>query len=188
MSAQRRQLLRMALIGMVAACLPACRDEAAGLAQGDRFPGFPLPYLDGRKGLFADAAAVPLVVNFWASWCEPCRREMPSLEKLSTLFPQEELMVIGIAVDSDVNLAREFSLQYKLTFPLLSDSGMALSNGVLRIPAFPMTYLLKRDRSVARIIAGGRDWADREMVAEIEGLLGARRKNIEDRPRKDESS
>jgi len=173
---QRRQLLRMAMIGVAAALFPACRDGSPGgvgaLSPGDRFPDIDLPYLDGRKEPFSAHPDVPLVVNFWASWCEPCRHEMPDLEKLSALFPHGELMVVGITVDSDVNLAREFSLQNRLTFPLLSDKSMALSNGLLRIPAFPMTYLLKRDHTVARIIAGGRDWADPGMVAEIKGLLG----------------
>ncbi len=119
---------------------------------------------------------VPLVVNFWATWCEPCRREMPSLEKLSTLFHPKDLLVIGISVDSERNLAREFNLRYKLTIPMLSDSDQALSTGVLRIPAFPITYLLKRDRTIAGIIVGARDWVDAGMVSKIEELLAARRK------------
>lgn len=101
---------------------------------------------------------------------------MPSLEKLSTLFFQKDLLVIGISVDSDHNLAREFSLHYKLTIPMLSDSDQALSNGILRIAAFPVTYLLRRDRTIARVIVGARDWADPVMVDEIEELLAVRRK------------
>ena len=99
---------------------------------------------------------------------------MPSLEKLGTLFYPKDLLVIGISVDSDRNLAREFGLRYKLTIPMLSDSDQALSNGILRIPAFPVTYLLKRDRTIARIIVGPQDWADPKMVDEIEGLLAVR--------------
>ena len=101
---------------------------------------------------------------------------MPSLERLSTLFFPKDLLVIGISVDSDHNLAREFSLRYKLTIPMLSDSDQALSNGILRIPAFPVTYLLRRDRTIARIIVGARDWANPVMVDEIGRLLAVRRK------------
>jgi len=177
---QRRRLLQLALAGVATVFLPACRNGTSmqalpGGAPGDRFPDIDLPYLDGRKGIFADDVAVPLIVNFWATWCEPCRREMPSLEKLSTLFPPGELMVIGIAADNDVNLAREFSLQYRLTFPLLSDGDQELSREVLGIPAFPATYLLRRDRTIASIIAGERDWTEPGMIEEIEGLLAVRR-------------
>lgn len=172
-SGQRRRLLRFALAGMATVLLPACRDGASGrVAPGDRFPDIHLPYLDDRKVLFAAKPDVALVVNFWASWCEPCRREMPGLKKLSTFFHPDDLMVIGIAVDSDVNLASEFGLRYSLTFPLLSDRDMALSNGILHIPVFPITYLLKRDRTIASIIVGERDWSAPGMIEEIEKLLG----------------
>lgn len=175
-SAQRRRLLQLAAVSIAAIFLPACRKgEPVDLAQGDRFPDIVLPALDGRVTPPVAYRDVPLVVNFWATWCEPCRREMPSLEKLSTLFDPKDLLVIGISVDSDHNLAREFSLRYKLTIPMLSDSDQMLSNGILRIPAFPVTYLLRRDRTIARIIIGARDWADPVMVDEIEGLLAVRR-------------
>ena len=168
--------MRFALIGVAAVFIPACRKgEHKELTQGDRFPDVVLPSLDGRMTSLAAYPDVPLAVNFWATWCEPCRREMPSLEKLSTLFHPNELRVIGISVDSDRNLAREFGLRYKLTIPMLSDSDQVLSSGILRIPAFPITYLLRRDHTIARIIVGARDWAGSEMVNEIEGLLAVRR-------------
>ena len=175
-SVQRRQLLQLALIGVAAIFLTACRNGVPKeLKQGDRFPDIALPSLDGYMTSFAAYPDVALVINFWATWCEPCRREMAGLEKLSKLFPPNELRVIGVSVDSDRNSASEFSLRYKLTIPMLSDSDQALSNGILRIPAFPITYLLRRDHNIARIIVGARDWVDSEMINEIEGLLAVRR-------------
>ena len=174
---QRRRLLRFALIGVAAVFIHACRKgEPKKLAQGDRFPDVVLPGLDGRVASLAVYSDIPLIVNFWATWCEPCLREMPSLEKLSTLFYPKDLRVVGVTVDSDRNLAHEFSLRYKLTIPTLSDSDQTLSSWILRIPAFPITYLLRRDHTIARIIVGARDWAGSEMVNEIEGLLAVRRK------------
>ena len=177
MSTQRRRLLRLAAVGITTLFLSACRKgEPAGLVQGDHFPDIVLPALDGHIAAPATYQDVPLVVNFWATWCEPCRREMPSLEKLGTLFHPKDLLVIGISVDSDRNLAREFSLRYKLTIPMLSDSDQALSSGILRIPAFPITYLLRRNRTIARIIVGARNWADTGIINEIEKLLVVRRR------------
>lgn len=172
----RRRLLQLAALGAAAALLPACRDQSAAQpGEGDRFPEFALPGLDGRKSSLSAYANSALVVNFWATWCEPCRREMPDLEKLSALFRPEDLRVIGVTVDKDVNLAREFSLRLKLTFPLLSDSDQALSSGKLHITGYPMTYLLRRDHSIARIIAGAREWAGSGTIDEIEKLLAVRR-------------
>lgn len=103
---------------------------------------------------------------------------MPSLEKLGTLFSPKDLLVIGISVDGDRNLAREFSLRYNITIPMFSDSDQTLSNGILRIPVFPVTYLLRRDHTIARIITGARDWVGATMVDEIEKLLAVRRKQM----------
>lgn len=172
----RRRILRWAAIAPVAAFLSACRsDEGKSFAPGDRFPDLALPDLDGGASKLAAYPDAALVINFWATWCGPCRHEMPSLEKLGELFRPKDLLVLGIAVDSDRNLPREFRLRHKLTFPMLSDSDQRLSGDMLRVPAFPITYLLKRDRTIARIIVGARDWADPKMVGEIEGLLAVRR-------------
>jgi thiol-disulfide isomerase/thioredoxin len=168
--------MQFVLLSMASVLLPACRDGSRSkLVAGDRFPDVALPYLDSRGAEFSIPSGVALLLNFWASWCEPCRREMPSLEKLSSFFSPGDLQVIGITVDNDLNLAREFSLQYKLTFPLLSDSGQALSSSILRIPAFPATYLLERGGIIAGIVVGERDWADNKVVEGIEELLAVRR-------------
>lgn len=175
---QRRRLLRFAVLGMAATLLPACRNsepENKTYAVGDRFPDVTLAGLDGRMVPFGSYGDAALVVNFWATWCEPCRREMPSLEKLGTLFSPKELLVVGVSVDGDRDKAREFAQQYKIAMPLLSDSEQALSNDLLKIPAFPITYLLKRDRTIAHIFVGARDWAEPTVVEEIEKLLTVRR-------------
>lgn len=169
-------MLQLAAVGAISALLPACSERPpAPPVQGDRFPDIALPNLDGHPSPFSVYSNVALVVNFWATWCEPCRREMPSLEKLSALFRPEDLRIIGVAVDNDVNLAREFGLNLKLTFPLLSDSNQTLSNGVLHVTGFPTTYLLKRDHSIASIVLGAREWDEPKMISEIEGQLGVHR-------------
>lgn len=174
-NASRRRLLQLAVIGAAAALLPACREQPG---QIEHFPDIVLPDLDGHRSSFSAYANIALVVNFWATWCDPCRREMPDLEKLGALFRPGDLRVIGVTVDTDVNLAREFSMRHKLSFPLLSDSDQALSNQALHITGFPTTYLLRRDHSVARIIVGAREWAESRMIDEIEGLLAVRRIHI----------
>ncbi len=169
--------MQLAVLSIGAIALQGCRnDQSTGIAQGDRFPEIVLPSLGGQGAMSVAEYEIPLVVNFWATWCEPCRREMHSLEKLSTFFSPKDLLVIGISVDSDRNLAREFTFSNKLTISMLSDSDQILSNSALRILAFPTTYLLRRDRTIARIIVGARDWTDTKLISEIEESLAVRRK------------
>ena len=171
---QRRRLLQLALIGAMAALFPGCKDggypdqELRGRFLQDLSR---LPNLDATITPFATYAGVALVVNIWASWCPPCVIEMPSLEKLSRIFGPQDLQVIGVTVDSDLNLVHEFLLRAQLTFPMLLDHG----NNILRVPVFPSTFLLRRDHSIARIVVGERSWADSKMVDEIETLLDVRR-------------
>ena len=175
-SLQRRRLIQLAITGIVSACLPACKDngypeqELRGRFLNDLSQ---LPDIDGNEVPFSVYSGAALVVNIWASWCPPCVIEMPSLEKMSTLFNPRDLRVIGVSVDSDLNLVREFLLRSKLTFPMLLDRG----NKLLRIPIFPTTFLLKRDHTIAQIIVGERDWASQKMVHEVEQLLAVQRIN-----------
>lgn len=172
---KKRKMLQLVLAGTAAAFVAACRnDEPKNFAPGDRFPGLQLPRLDGEAAPLAISPEAALIVNFWATWCGPCREEMPSLEKLGSLFPAKELAVICISVDTDRNLAREFVLQHKLSMPMLYDSEQELSSNILRVPAYPATYMLKRDRTIARIIIGARDWASPKMVGEIEEALAVK--------------
>lgn len=173
-SPQRRRLLQLAMAGVAAVCLPGCRDD--GYPEEELRRRFlhdlsRLPGLDGRVAPFSVYSGAALVVNIWASWCPPCVVEMPSLEKMGTFFSSRDLRVIGVSVDSDLNLVREFLLRSKLTFPMLLDRG----NKILRIPIFPSTFLLRRDHTIAQIIVGERDWASQKMVEEVERLLAVRR-------------
>ncbi len=172
----RRKLLQMFGMGALAGLLVACSSKSPlKFRQGDRLPDIELFTMDGGVVSLSTFSGAALVLNFWASWCEPCRREMPSLQKLSGLFAPKELMVVGVTVDSDLNLAREFILQHGLAFQMLSDKDMKVANEILGIPGFPMTYLLTRDRTISRIVVGERNWVEPKSIEEIESLLGVQR-------------
>jgi thiol-disulfide isomerase/thioredoxin len=174
MDVRRRHCLFALSGGALLLALPACRkatlSEGAGQV-GEAFPLVSLPDFDGRMQSLAAYQGVALVVNFWASWCAPCRREMPSLDRLGKFFLPTDLRVIGIAVDSDVNLAREFGLHYQLNFPLWLDSDRAVAEKTLHIPVFPITYLLNREHKIMRVVMGEQDWSGAPMLADIQRLL-----------------
>jgi thiol-disulfide isomerase/thioredoxin len=154
----------VAIAGLVLALLAgviAC-GERAGAPQtvGYLFPAVPLANLTGKDVVSPDALrGKARVVNFWATWCEPCRKEMPSLQRLHQLADPAKLSVIGFSVDTDLNLAREFLLQHKLTFPNYSDAEQKLARDALMVQAFPVTFLVAADGTVRARITGARDWA-----------------------------
>ena len=115
-----------------------------------------------------------LIINFWATWCGPCRREMPSLERLSRRLAPHRVRVIGVTVDQDLNLAREFVRAHGLTFPNYVDGHEKTLQSALRVRALPETLLVNADGAIAARIAGARDWDGAEGIRLLERGFGLR--------------
>lgn len=80
---------------------------------------FTLKDMNGRDVALADFAGKPLVVNFWATWCGPCRLEMPQLDALSRKYKERGLTILGISVDDQAADIRRFAAEFKVGYPLL---------------------------------------------------------------------
>lgn len=163
--------LRTALTLAVLLLLGAC---GAGPVEERRGVGMPLPPsvltgLAGEATVSTDALrGTSLVINFWATWCSPCRREMPSLERLSRRLAAHGVRVVGVTVDNDLNLAREFVHARGLTFPMYADGEGKPLQSALQVRALPETVLVSPDGTVIARIAGARDWDGVEGVQLVE--------------------
>ncbi len=149
--------------------LAALRGENApaegGGARGVDLAALKAVSFDGRPASLEPFRGKTVVVNFWAAWCEPCRREMASLECLSRLVAPEAAVVIGVSYDADRNLARELLLAQRVTFPNLSDPGGAASAARLGVVALPETLIFRPDGTLAGRVRGARDWSDPALAA-----------------------
>jgi peroxiredoxin len=134
-------------------------------------PDFSLPLLDGSGEVSLQQTRGQVVyVGFWASWCEPCRLEMPYLAQLYERHKDEGFRVLAINVDEDLALAREFAAQYDLPFVLLRDEDRAIAASY-RVPGFPSHYLVDRDGRI-RFSGIGFDLNDvRAVTTEVATLL-----------------
>ena len=164
---------RLALLCLVWLSLAACqRAEAppvSPLQVGQPFPAFMLDFLvRNNEGAPAWQGKL-LVLNIWATWCPPCRREMPDLDLLSKTLDPTRFAVIGVSIDGDTQLAEEFLLQHGITFRNFFDKAGELSRP-LALKAYPETFLIAPDRTLLRRMTGLHTWASPEMVAVIEGL------------------
>lgn len=108
-----------------------------------------------------------LVLNVWATWCPPCRREMPSLERLSRLLDPNRFAVIGMSTDRDERLAEEFLLQNGVTFANFYDRGGQVARE-LGLQVYPETFLIAPDGTLVKRVPGMREWDSDEIVAELE--------------------
>jgi len=166
--ARRRRLLGLLPAGwLLAACRPPpSPDWGVGLP----FPDFALPDLGGQLLRRADLAGAPRLLNFWATWCPPCRAEMAGLRVLHRRLQAQGGGVVAISVDDDSNLVREFVLSLGIDYPVLLDRQRTLADGRLRLASYPTSVLLRRDGRVAEVVIGERAW---DAAAEIDAVLAA---------------
>lgn len=139
----------------------------SSVVPGAALPRFVLPAINGPLVSSSDWRGRPVVLNFWATWCAPCRAEMPDLQWLAARFAGTDLLVVGISVDRDLNLVREFLRRHDIGFANLSDADMAVANGTFALAGYPVTFIVARDGRVREVVAGPRPWGGDEMAARL---------------------
>ena len=128
--------------------------------------------LDGRPAKLLDFSQPVLLCNFWATWCDPCREEVPLLIAARRRFAAKGLEIAGIGIDSDANL-RQFAKKYDIPYPILiapADAPELLRRLGDAAAALPYSVLLDRRRSIVRRKLGA--WKEAELEREIEAAIG----------------
>ena len=134
------------------------------LVIGELFPDISLQQLDGGSLPISHYRGKLVVLNAWATWCEPCRREMPNLQQLSDALDPERFVVIGLAQDEDDHLVREYLLDQKVRFSSYLDPAGGIATDQLGIQIFPYTLLIGPDGRFIQRITGPREWQRQEVV------------------------
>lgn len=163
--ARRRGALVLALTALLA--LPAL---AFAVDVGEPPPEINLPDLNGKKVSLAALRGKVVVVDFWASWCAPCKEEMPVLEALYKRYKDKGLVVIGVSVDNDLANAKKFVSGVKVSFPIVHDAGHAVADK-FKPPRMPTSYVIDKAGKVRFVHAGFRSGDGKKLEEEIAKLL-----------------
>ncbi|MFQ5912986.1 MAG: TlpA disulfide reductase family protein [Nitrospinota bacterium] len=145
-----------------------------GIRPGKFAPDFELPKVGGgtvRLSSFRGEKAV--ILNFWATWCFPCRKEMPALEALSQANADQELVVVGVNLDADepqAGSAVAFLNELGVTFPNVFDPRNQTAEKYA-VHGLPVTYLISRRGLIVKRVFGDRDWMDPAVRKPVERLL-----------------
>ena len=164
----------LALIGLLAYGLAANepdRQAEEALARGERqaAPALELPRLDGGgRASLADYRGKVVVLNFWASWCGPCRDESPLLDRWHGRMRERGGIVLGVDTLDEAGKAREFIARYRLGYPMLRD-GAGESRDSYGIVGFPETFVIDRRGAIAAARRGPVD--ETFMRTEVAPLL-----------------
>lgn len=132
-------------------------------------PDFTLPDLDGKPLRFVDQKGKVVLVNFWATWCPPCRAEIPSMERAWAKLKSEDVVLLAVHVGGDGDKIWEFLSEFNVTFPVLIDTSGKVSKEWQTI-GLPTTYVADKEGRKALRAIGGREWDHPELIASILAL------------------
>jgi cytochrome c biogenesis protein CcmG/thiol:disulfide interchange protein DsbE len=142
----------VALVALLAYGLAS--NEPGGEIAGEPAPELELPRLSGNGvGSLEDYRGRVVVLNFWASWCEPCREESPLLQRWHERLEKQGATVLGVDALDEIGHARAFIDEYGLTYPMLRD-GDGSTREPFGIVGFPETFVIDRDGRIAAIQRG----------------------------------
>jgi len=135
-------------------------------------PDFTLAGADGKTCRLADFHGKVVLVNFWATWCPPCRREMPSMQRLWMLMRGEDFRMIAVDVGEDADTLTGFiaALTTPIGFPMLLDHDATVSEA-WPVIGLPTSFLVDRRGRLAYRALGGREWDQPALVARIRELM-----------------
>ena len=111
-----------------------------------------------------------VLLNFWATWCVPCLKEMPDLEKVFQQMTSKKLIVLAIGMGEDKNSIRKFNEKHGFTFPMIADKNLEVAR-LYGVENIPITYLINPEGVIIGRALGIRDWASPELIEFMDSKL-----------------
>lgn len=160
------------LAAIVALALPAwaAADSAADAVTPTPAPGFTLPARDGRQVSLAQFKGNVVMLNFWASWCGPCRQEMPLLESIYQKYKDLGFTLVGVNVEPDSGKANAWLKATPVNYPILYDTQSKVSQ-LYQVQAMPTTVIIDRKGMVRFLHRGYLPGDENEYLDSIRALI-----------------
>jgi len=164
---------------VVVMAIVAIMESDAGappVVRGTTAPHFDLRKLGSPPGVsfehldLASLSGNVVLVNFWATWCEPCEREMPAMERLYQDLRGEEFELVAVAIDESEGDIEAFQDRYQLSFPIVLDLDQSVYQSYQTM-GVPESLLLDRDGLIIERYVGPREWDTPEHVERIRALI-----------------
>lgn len=164
----RRQVLVLGSAGAASLALPTLAQ--ASIAPSSPAPDFTLKTLEGPNLRLQEQRGKVVLLNFWATWCGPCREEMPQLNKLFEKYKPLGFTLLGVNVDEDSRNAAGVAAQLGVKFPVLLDSDKRVSK-LYQLSTMPSTVMIDRDGRVRFLTRGYKSGTELEYDQQIRALL-----------------
>ena len=161
--------LRNSLLGALLGIMTASSLAASGLA-GRSAPDFALKSASGENLRLSEYRGNVVMINFWATWCGPCRQEMPLLDDLYNRYQRVGFSLLGVNIDDDSRRAMRMVEELGVSFPVLFDADKEVSK-LYQVEAMPVTLLLDREGTVRHVHHGYKPGYEEQYLTEIRSLL-----------------
>jgi peroxiredoxin len=139
--------------------------------EGFLAPGFSLPDLKGATISLSEHRGKVVLLNLWATWCGPCRKEIPSLERLYQMRKGEDFEILAVSLDrTSSSRVKEFVANYRMSFPVLVDPQGQVGR-MYWARAIPSSFLLDKKGVIRWVVKGSREWDDAVALSKIDELL-----------------
>lgn len=163
--------LTVGLIALTSAyiCMGADDQVLHPMTEKRKAPEFRLKDIDGKIHTLSDYKGKVLVLNFWATWCPPCRFEMPSMERAHTLTAEDDIVFLGVNVGEDADTIFTFTADYPVTFPLLMDINSEIIEKY-PVVGLPTTYVIDPQGRMVYQAIGTRDWDNINILNQLKSL------------------
>jgi peroxiredoxin len=132
-------------------------------------PDFALQDTEGKMHRLSDYRGKPVIINFWTTWCPPCREELPSMNRAWHLLEKEGIAMLALNMGEDEDAIFIFSADYPTDFPILMDqSGEVIEQWPVK--GLPTTYVIAPDGTIAYRAIGSREWDDKALLDAVRAL------------------
>jgi thiol-disulfide isomerase/thioredoxin len=164
--------MKRALVLAFAATLAACSEQAPGMVGG-KAPDYHAVTLLGDSVSLADRLGHPVMLNIWATWCDPCREELPVLERIHEEYGPRGLQLVGVSIDAtgSTESIRSFADQFGITYELWHDPNDHATSAFFS-PGVPMTVLIDGEGIVRWRHVGPVEESDPALLAALSDALG----------------
>jgi thiol-disulfide isomerase/thioredoxin len=164
------RLCRLLWVVMPLAFVAPASGQALKPWTGGATPPLELADLDGAVHRLSDYRGKTVLVNFWATWCEPCRAEMPSIERLRAAMEGKPFVVLAVNVGESGRVARDYAEKLPVRFTVLLDRDGRTTRG-WRARVLPASFLIGPDGAIRYSYLGELDWSSAEVRSHIEALM-----------------
>ncbi|GER93051.1 thioredoxin [hot springs metagenome] len=139
--------------------------------SGQKAPDFTLKDLNGNDVSLSLFKGKVVLLNFWATWCPPCKAEIPSMNKLQQMFENKGLIILAVSTDKAVVDVKDFIKNNPVNFKVVVDYNLKVSRLLYKVFMIPTTFLIDKKGVIVKKYFGEQDWTEPDIIKDIETLL-----------------